>query len=481
MFMKHNFHILAGVISLVVLSSANLAAQNVAINATGAAPNGSAMLDITSTTSGFLMPRMTTVQRSAIPAPATGLRVYDTTTGGFWFYNGAIWVQDVNSGTGWLLAGNTLAGTEKLGSINSQPVKLFSANTERMRITNGANGEIVLNQPGASAYFAGDIFSVYSAAGNYAVNGYASGTGAAGYFQNTSANGFAVYGVVSGAANTRPGVIGTSSNTSGTGVVGLGNNLASYNTLVAGSGGAFTGSGVALYAKANTAVAGTGVLGVGNNSVGNTLAAGSGGAFTGVTTGVYSVSSTAGVGEAVYTSQFGNIVRVNYWNGGTQFKIAGTGTMPVSCAVKDAQGVDRTLYCSESPEFYFEDYGQGQLVNGQAHINIDSLLAKYVIIDETHPLRVYIQIEGDENCKGVVVKNKSGNGFDVVEMMGGTSTTTFQWHIICNVANQDMGGGRINHLADVRFQPMGEKHVIIEQANNDATALPKKPEPVQQR
>jgi hypothetical protein len=42
-------------------------------------PVASAMLDITSTTKGFLPPRMTTTQKNAIVSPASGLVVYDTT------------------------------------------------------------------------------------------------------------------------------------------------------------------------------------------------------------------------------------------------------------------------------------------------------------------------------------------------------------------------------------------------------------------
>ncbi|MBK8492715.1 MAG: hypothetical protein IPL49_17970 [Saprospirales bacterium] len=39
---------------------------------------------------------MTTAQRNAIASPATGLLVYDETTGGFWFYNGTVW-QDLSA------------------------------------------------------------------------------------------------------------------------------------------------------------------------------------------------------------------------------------------------------------------------------------------------------------------------------------------------------------------------------------------------
>jgi hypothetical protein len=46
----------------------------------GSSPNASAIVDITSTTKGFLPPRMTTTQRDAISSPAAGLVIYNTTT-----------------------------------------------------------------------------------------------------------------------------------------------------------------------------------------------------------------------------------------------------------------------------------------------------------------------------------------------------------------------------------------------------------------
>jgi len=54
--------------------------QNIGINATGAAPNAKAMLDISSTTTGLLIPSMTAAQRDAITAPPNGLQIYNITT-----------------------------------------------------------------------------------------------------------------------------------------------------------------------------------------------------------------------------------------------------------------------------------------------------------------------------------------------------------------------------------------------------------------
>lgn len=55
------------------------------------APNASALLDLTSTTKGLLLPRMTTTQINAIATPAAGLTVYNTTLALICFYNGTAW------------------------------------------------------------------------------------------------------------------------------------------------------------------------------------------------------------------------------------------------------------------------------------------------------------------------------------------------------------------------------------------------------
>jgi hypothetical protein len=63
-------------------------------------PNNSAQLEISSTTRGFLPPRMTGTQAEAISSPAEGLMVYSTdgsgatiTTKGWWGYDGSTWVK----------------------------------------------------------------------------------------------------------------------------------------------------------------------------------------------------------------------------------------------------------------------------------------------------------------------------------------------------------------------------------------------------
>ena len=72
--------------------STNIFAQGVGINTTGADADASAMLDVSSTTKGFLPPRMTEAEKNAISSPATGLLVYQTNgTSGLYYYNGSSW------------------------------------------------------------------------------------------------------------------------------------------------------------------------------------------------------------------------------------------------------------------------------------------------------------------------------------------------------------------------------------------------------
>jgi hypothetical protein len=54
-------------------------------------PVASAIVEIQSTTMGFLPPRMTTTQKNAIASPAAGLVVYDSTTNKLCCYNGSTW------------------------------------------------------------------------------------------------------------------------------------------------------------------------------------------------------------------------------------------------------------------------------------------------------------------------------------------------------------------------------------------------------
>ena len=65
-----------------------------------ATPAASALLDLTSTNKGMLVPRMTAAQKLAIASPSTGLLIFQTDAPiGFYYYNGASWLNISNLGT----------------------------------------------------------------------------------------------------------------------------------------------------------------------------------------------------------------------------------------------------------------------------------------------------------------------------------------------------------------------------------------------
>lgn len=87
-----NLRLRVGAFMLLLLSALNSVAQSENVGIGTTKPDNSALLDLTSTSKGLLIPRMTLAQRGGIKSPATGLMVYqiDFFTG-FYFFDGAAW------------------------------------------------------------------------------------------------------------------------------------------------------------------------------------------------------------------------------------------------------------------------------------------------------------------------------------------------------------------------------------------------------
>ncbi len=79
----------------------------------------------------------------------------------------------------------------------------------------------------------------------------------------------------------------------------------------------------------------------------------------------------------------------------------------------------------ESPEVWFEDFGTGQLVNGQATVTIEPIFLETINTDQ--PYHVFVTPLGD--CSGLYVTNKTATSFDVRELGGGTSNVEFDYRI----------------------------------------------------
>lgn len=85
--MKYLFPVLL----LTTLFSLRCFGQNIGFNTDGSAPNIKAMVDIASTNSGLLIPRMTSAQRDSITTPPNGLQVYNITTNTLDIYRNSRW------------------------------------------------------------------------------------------------------------------------------------------------------------------------------------------------------------------------------------------------------------------------------------------------------------------------------------------------------------------------------------------------------
>jgi len=116
---------------------------NVGIGTVSPAP--SALLDLSSTNSGFLPPRMALSQRNAITSPAKGLLVYNTSSDNIDLNVGTEgapdWRSLLTDGDAWLTSGNNATGTEVLGTLNGQNLRIVAGGTTRITVAY-SNGHV---------------------------------------------------------------------------------------------------------------------------------------------------------------------------------------------------------------------------------------------------------------------------------------------------------------------------------------------------
>ena len=120
-----------------ILADASLDA--VGINQSSIA--ASAVLDVSSTTKGMLIPRVTTTQRDAISSPATGLLIYNTSLSALQFYNGSSWAS-VGSGAATITV-KEVDGTPNVTGVSVVRVSngtLTDDGSGQVTITTGGGG-----------------------------------------------------------------------------------------------------------------------------------------------------------------------------------------------------------------------------------------------------------------------------------------------------------------------------------------------------
>jgi hypothetical protein len=256
---------------------------------------------------------------------------------------------------------------------------------------------------------------------------------------------------VLGASATQPGVIGWSresygvqgASLSGPGVAGT----SALRPGLVGSGPVgIRGTGVFTYP--------TGEFGAGSGVVGVARKPGPGVLFNtagvlGTSDVVPGVIGTSHSAIGVYGFSTGNAgvvgESVNSFAGYFAGNVVVTGNLTVNgqlqtpnkqAVVAFPDGTQRVLYCMESPEYWFEDFGAAKLKRGSAVVKLD---AKFASVIKRGDYRVFVTPEGD--CRGLYIRRKRAASFEVRELAGGKSNVAFSYRIV----------GRRNDIKAPRF------------------------------
>ena len=97
-----------------------------------------------------------------------------------------------------------------------------------------------------------------------------------------------------------------------------------------------------------------------------------------------------------------------------------------SAVVRTEEG-PKALYCQESPEVWFEDFGSGKIVDGKAVVKLKRDFLQTVTINEKYPMKVFIQMSDTR------VKYKLTKGFDyfTIEVVEGpTDDVEFDYRVV---------------------------------------------------
>ncbi len=338
---------------LLILLSLGTFAQ-VAVNTDGSSPDGSAMLDVKSTTKGMLIPRMDSTQRVAISTPATGLLVYQTNgTDGFWFYNGTAWVS---------LNGNTSGDTDQITDTDNDTkiqveetgdediIRFDMAGVEKWVMT---GGRLEPRNTGRSVFIGEKV------APNDDLN----------YNNNVGIGYRSLYDNTSGYFNVGVGVQAGSYNLTGTGNTAVGaysldtNKIGSYNTAIGyytgmGSNNLTNATAIGAYARVNKSNS----LVLGNNAnVG--IGTSSPGARLHVAGDVKIVDGTQGAGRVLTSDANG----LGSWQtasagGGSSDEIVDTDN-DTKIQVEETADDDIIRFDIAGTEFFRMDSGRLEVVN----------------------------------------------------------------------------------------------------------------------
>jgi len=380
--------------------------NNVGIGTTNPAP--SALLDIDASplnNKGLLMPRLTAIQRLAIPTPSNSLLVFDTDSACFFYWDAVAssWKSLCNTGatgtigiTGVTGDNGTMGATGMIGSTGSPGSAGNTGGTGLIGSsgTTGASGIIGSTGSSGSAGNTGETGSIGSsgttgASGSLGVTGF---TGAIGFTGNTGSTG--ITGLI--------GFTGATGNDLGTHwtITGNANTIAGTNFL-----GTTDAVDLAIFTN-NTEkirITSSGIVGIGNASPSSSAlvditTTNKGFAMPRLTTAQRLAISVPIDGLQVYDTNLKGFYFFNGTNWNCVTTPAGTvdyfanSTSPVGYLECNGQAVSRTQY----PELFTAIgivYGAG---NGTTTFNVPDLRGEF--------------IRGADNGKGIDAGRVIGTG-----------------------------------------------------------------------
>jgi hypothetical protein len=494
------------ILVLALVSTVVAHAQNVGINATGAAPVSSAALDVDMANKGVLIPRVALTTATAF-APVTGtattsLLVYNTATAGlapnnvvpgYYYWDNTLlrWLRIMVGGVNdyWITGAsaatvNNPVSTGFLGTSNNNHVDLVTNGIVRGRLSN--LGEFFIGTTATA--LAGDLMNgVSNATFPWAINGYSSfnGSGVYGSIQAGTTIFAGVQGEYSGTATTGAGVrgiyiattAGTAFNAAPCGVNGTSTAAGAYKFGVFGSGGTTQRSGGVMGYDYGIGVGGLGYFSSGSLDysvygfgLAFTTGAAAGKAASGTksTTALPEVNTNVGLG--IYGGMMGGWIRGLAY--GTHVKgeiysmyVDGkTYTNAPITQLVSTEGDRQPVYASSAMKVEISDRGKSTLANGQKYIAFSDAFKNVV---SSNPEELTITVTPMGNSNGMYIASYDQNGFTVVENNNGASNVTFTWIAIGTRKEYES----MDHDAQLLSNDFDQKMdgVMFNDNNNSAT------------
>jgi hypothetical protein len=315
-----------------------------------------------------------------------------------------------------LNAANTFTVNQTVdGNLTATGVTATSASISDSLVMNSANG--------------GPLAVSASPAGADAIFGYASastgeGNGVYGLVNSSDPAAYGVSGFAASSTGSPVGVYGEVVSTSGIGVFGQ-----------SGLSESATGAGLASFLGYDVGAGVWGDSGSGGISINNDIVASVIGTADGENAG-YFVNDSAGpnytVVIATENAQGYPLWVGSYSNGAScsvdyDADLSCDGSVGGGAAVV-VGGTKRKVALSaiESPQNWFEDAGEAELVNGKAVVTLDPEFIQTVNTGMDYKVFPV----PNEDCKGLYVTSKTATSFEVRELGGGAASIRFDYRIM---------------------------------------------------